>query len=37
MPAAQAVLAPYKILKNPKIKLELDTLLAAWSKLAEDA
>ena len=37
MPSAQAVLTPYKILKNPKIKVELDAVLAAWNTLAEAA
>lgn len=37
MAAAQAVLLPFKILKNPKIKVELEAVLAAWSALAETA
>ena len=37
MPAAQAALLPYKNLKHPKIKLELDALLAAWTTMQEGA
>jgi len=37
MPSAQAVLTPYKNLKHPKIKIELDAVMQAWTTLQEFA
>lgn len=37
MAQAQAVLTPYKNLKHPKIKVELEQVLQAWTTLQESA